>query len=969
MRPPRPLPRLDDGRAPDEAKIQQDRADKVRASPSASAPRSSSWPMARTACSATRTRRRRRRDGRRRRGRGARGAADAAPGERDRHDRRTASRRSPRSRSTTTRHASRRVAVRRRLRRLAGRRPGQRLPDPPPGPALGRDRARDRHLGRLSGRAGAGGAREAARARGAQGRRGRLLAADQGGFRRRARAARRGRSTTCRTSSRGWTARASSSSPPRRTSCARRSSPWAGSWSCWPTRTSTRRRGARSWSRSAARSTACATWRSSCSTSRGWRRARWSCGSSRPTSASSRARSRRSSRPPPRSTSPTWSWTCSREPIELDCDPERVAQVLRILLDNALAPHAARDGRSCFSRAGEWARSPRGRRPRPRDQPPEHAAHLRAVLHLQRAGPGRRARPRDRARAGGAHAGSPDRPLRSRRDDVLAGPAGMRRLLAVAGAGVARSRRVRRQGRAAPADGQCDRRRTRGRSRRRARPRAASTPSRSTSTRRRASSRSPSLFGSEGGEGSGFVLNGEGEIVTNAHVVTDRRGQAIEARRTRSTSSSPTATASRREVLGHDPNADIALLKVDPKGLTLDPLPLGDSEAVRVGEPVAAIGSPFGQAQSLSVGHRLRGRPRRRVADRLRDLGRDPDRRGDQPGQLRRAAGRRRRPRDRHQPADPVALRRRRGRRVRGADRRRQALGRPAARGRHGRVRLSRRVLGAAVSAARRPLRPEGRARACGSRRSTAGGPAAARRVRGGSGREAFQGARVRARRRRHHQGRRTRRSRTPTTSRSRVARFKPGETVAVEIYRDGERQTLTSSSASARPATGPWPRVECPPDIVQRDERAAATGPGLQPWPGHLPGGRLGQARHGRARDRPDRPRLPPRRDLDRVGDDRPGRRGRPRARRQAVRGRGARGRLLPRALRRVRRRGLRPLLQHHRQPDALVHPALPLGPEQRAGHPPARGGRLRAGLPGRQPRPRRGRHRRDRGPATSPS
>ena len=55
-------------------------------------------------------------------------------------------------------------------------------------------------------------------------------------------------------------------------------------------------------------------------------------------------------------------------------------------------------------------------------------------------------------------------------------------------------------------------------------------------------------------------------------------------------------------MLGHDPNADIALLRVDPKGLTLRPLPLGDSEKVEVGEPVAAIGSPFGQAQSLSVG-------------------------------------------------------------------------------------------------------------------------------------------------------------------------------------------------------------------------------------------------------------------------------------------------------------------------------------------------------------------------------
>ena len=55
-------------------------------------------------------------------------------------------------------------------------------------------------------------------------------------------------------------------------------------------------------------------------------------------------------------------------------------------------------------------------------------------------------------------------------------------------------------------------------------------------------------------------------------------------------------------MLGHDPNADIALLRVDPAGLSLRPLPLGDSEKVQVGEPVAAIGSPFGQEQSLSVG-------------------------------------------------------------------------------------------------------------------------------------------------------------------------------------------------------------------------------------------------------------------------------------------------------------------------------------------------------------------------------
>ena len=56
------------------------------------------------------------------------------------------------------------------------------------------------------------------------------------------------------------------------------------------------------------------------------------------------------------------------------------------------------------------------------------------------------------------------------------------------------------------------------------------------------------------------------------------------------------------KVLGFDPNADVGLLKVDPKGLDLVPLKLGHSARARVGEPVTAIGSPFGEEQSLSVG-------------------------------------------------------------------------------------------------------------------------------------------------------------------------------------------------------------------------------------------------------------------------------------------------------------------------------------------------------------------------------
>jgi S1-C subfamily serine protease len=55
-------------------------------------------------------------------------------------------------------------------------------------------------------------------------------------------------------------------------------------------------------------------------------------------------------------------------------------------------------------------------------------------------------------------------------------------------------------------------------------------------------------------------------------------------------------------IVGHDPNADVALLKVDPQDLSLTPLRLGESESIAVGEPVAAIGSPFGERQSLSIG-------------------------------------------------------------------------------------------------------------------------------------------------------------------------------------------------------------------------------------------------------------------------------------------------------------------------------------------------------------------------------
>ena len=107
--------------------------------------------------------------------------------------------------------------------------------------------------------------------------------------------------------------------------------------------------------------------------------------------------------------------------------------------------------------------------------------------------------------------------------------------------------------------------------------------------------------GGEGGQGSGFVIDGQGYIATNAHVVTS--GSPPNIRRAKQVfvefSSGDRVPA---KVIGDDPNADVALLKVAPRGLSLTPLKLGTSNHLNVGAPVAAIGSPFGERQSLSVG-------------------------------------------------------------------------------------------------------------------------------------------------------------------------------------------------------------------------------------------------------------------------------------------------------------------------------------------------------------------------------
>jgi len=107
--------------------------------------------------------------------------------------------------------------------------------------------------------------------------------------------------------------------------------------------------------------------------------------------------------------------------------------------------------------------------------------------------------------------------------------------------------------------------------------------------------------GGRAGLGSGFVVSSKGEIATNAHVVTSGEGSSI--RRARhvyvqfADHNQVPAT-----IVGADPNSDVGLIRVDPAGLTLRPLPLGSSAALVVGAPVLAIGSPFGEPESLSVG-------------------------------------------------------------------------------------------------------------------------------------------------------------------------------------------------------------------------------------------------------------------------------------------------------------------------------------------------------------------------------
>jgi S1-C subfamily serine protease len=112
-----------------------------------------------------------------------------------------------------------------------------------------------------------------------------------------------------------------------------------------------------------------------------------------------------------------------------------------------------------------------------------------------------------------------------------------------------------------------------------------------------------SYFGGVGSQGSGFVVDRDGTILTNAHVITNA-GETSGTVQPASTVYVEFADHDRvaARIVGWDVFDDVGVLRIDAGAHPLAPLPLGRSASVVVGQPVAAIGSPLGNADSLAVG-------------------------------------------------------------------------------------------------------------------------------------------------------------------------------------------------------------------------------------------------------------------------------------------------------------------------------------------------------------------------------
>ena len=94
-------------------------------------------------------------------------------------------------------------------------------------------------------------------------------------------------------------------------------------------------------------------------------------------------------------------------------------------------------------------------------------------------------------------------------------------------------------------------------------------------------------------QGSGFVIDKQGRILTNAHVVEGANTVRVEFE---------DGTSAKATVLGRDELYDLAVIKVDVPESELHPLELGTVDSVQVGDPVVAIGNPFGYAQTVTAG-------------------------------------------------------------------------------------------------------------------------------------------------------------------------------------------------------------------------------------------------------------------------------------------------------------------------------------------------------------------------------
>lgn len=96
-----------------------------------------------------------------------------------------------------------------------------------------------------------------------------------------------------------------------------------------------------------------------------------------------------------------------------------------------------------------------------------------------------------------------------------------------------------------------------------------------------------------GGLGSGFVIDREGHIITNFHVVEGVDELEVDF---------PSGFKTRGQVIGSDTDSDLAVIKVDAPPEELHPLSLGDSSEIQVGQTVVAIGNPFGLSGTMTQG-------------------------------------------------------------------------------------------------------------------------------------------------------------------------------------------------------------------------------------------------------------------------------------------------------------------------------------------------------------------------------